>query len=55
MATMSILPKDLENVNDNLPVERKLALVRKWAKQLGYLVVADAVEHALIELQKRPK
>jgi len=51
----NVPPKDLENVNDNLPVEHKLLLVRKWAKQLGYLVVADAVEHALLELQKRPK
>jgi hypothetical protein len=48
-------PKDLENVNDNLPVEHKLGLVHKWAKQLGYLVVADAMEHALIELEARRK
>jgi hypothetical protein len=52
---MSEPHKDLENVNDNLPVEHQLELVHKWAKQLGYLVVAAAVEHALIELQKRPK
>jgi hypothetical protein len=48
-------PKDLENVNDNLPVEHKLFLVSKWAKQLGYLVVADAVDHALMELEARRK
>lgn len=46
---------DLENINDNLSVEHKLFLVRKWAMQLGYLVVADAVEHALIELEARRK
>lgn len=52
---MSGLVQDLENVNDNLPVEKKLEIVRVWAKQSGYLVVADAVEHALIELQQRAK
>jgi hypothetical protein len=47
--------KDLENVNDNLPVERKLEIVHTWAKQAGYVVVADAVEHALLELRNRGK
>lgn len=55
MQGMSGPVKDLENVNDNLPVERKLEVVHEWAKQAGYLVVADAVEHALIELEKRAK
>lgn len=54
MEAMIVPPKDLENINDNLPVERKLEIVYTWAKQMGYLVVVDAVEHALIELQKRP-
>jgi len=52
---MSGAVKDLESVNDNLSVEQKLEIVRTWAKQSGYLVVADAVEHALIELQRRAK
>ena len=52
---MNAPPKDLENVNDNLPVERKLEIILTWAKQAGYLVVADALDHALIELRKRPK
>jgi hypothetical protein len=47
--------QDLESVNDNLPVEEKLEIIRVWAKQSGYQVVADAVEHALIELQQRSK
>jgi hypothetical protein len=55
MKAMIVPPEDLENVNGNLPVEKKLALVRRWAKQMGYLVVADAVEHALIELRTRAK
>jgi len=52
---MSGPAKDLESVNDNLPVEKKLEIVLTWAKQSGYLVVADAIEHALIELRERAK
>jgi len=48
-------PKDLESVNDNLSVERQLEIVLAWARQAGYMVVAAAVQHALIELQSRPK
>ena len=55
MGRMSGPPKDLENVNDNLPVEKKLRIVLTWAKQAGYLVVADAVEHALTALETRTK
>jgi hypothetical protein len=47
--------KDLESVNDNLPVEQQLWLVLAWAKKAGYLVVAAAVEHALHELEARAK
>jgi hypothetical protein len=47
--------KDPPNVNDNAPVERKLKIILKWAKQMRYGVVADAIEHALVELEARRK
>jgi hypothetical protein len=52
---MSEPPKDLENANDNLPVEHELAIVLKWAKQAGYRVVASVVQRALTELEERAK
>jgi len=47
--------KDLENVNDNLPVEQQLAIIKRWAKQMGYRVVAATIERALDELVVRFK
>ena len=48
---MKTRPPDLENVNDDLPVEHGLGIVLAWAKQTGYVNVAAAVTHALIELE----
>ena len=48
---MKTRPPDLENVNDNLPVEHELGIVIAWAKQAGYVNVAAAVTRALIELE----
>jgi hypothetical protein len=48
-------PKDLENVNDNLPVEQQLAIIRRWAEQMGYRVVAATLQRALDELEARAK
>jgi hypothetical protein len=47
------LPKDLENVNDNQPLEYELDLVRRWAERLGYKVVAGIARRALDELAER--
>ena len=52
---MKTRPPDLENVNDNLPVEHELGIVLAWAKQAGYLIVAAAVQRALNELKARVK
>jgi hypothetical protein len=51
----NVPPKDLENVNDNLPVEHQLEIIRKWAEQMGYQVVAATLQRALDELETRPK
>ena len=47
------LPKDLENVNDNDPLDYRLDLVRRWAEHLGYKVVAAIARRALDELTER--
>jgi hypothetical protein len=52
---MSGPPKDLENVNDNLPVEHQLEIIRKWAEQMGYQVVAATLQRALDKLVARGK
>jgi hypothetical protein len=48
-------PKDLESVNDNLPVEEQLGIIRRWAEQMGYRVVAATLERALDEIALRSK
>jgi hypothetical protein len=48
-------PKDLENVNDNLPVEQQLAVIHRWAEQCGYQVVAAVIRRALDEMEPRRK
>ena len=48
---MKTRPPDLENVNDDLPVEHGLGIVLAWAKQTGYVNVAAAVTRVLIELE----
>ncbi len=48
-------PTDLESVNDNLPVEHQLGIIKRWAEQMGYRVVAATLERALDELASRPK
>lgn len=50
---MKTCPPDLENVNDNLPVEHELGIVLVWAKQAGYPNVAAVLQHALDELEAR--
>jgi hypothetical protein len=45
----------LENINDNLPVEHQLEIIRRWADQMGYQVVAATLQRALDELEARPK
>ena len=52
---MKTRPPDLENVNDNLPVGHQLAVIRKWAEQSGYYVVAAVLQRALEEMEARPK
>ena len=47
---MKIPVPDLENVNDNLPVEHQLTIIRKWAEHRGYRVVAATLQRALDEL-----
>jgi hypothetical protein len=49
------LPKDLDNANDNRPVEHELVIVLAWAKQAGYVNVAATVQRALTELEARAK
>ena len=51
MKRMFVPQKDLESVNDNLPVERELGIVIAWAKRTGYVNVAAAVKRALIEIE----
>jgi hypothetical protein len=51
----NVSPKDLESVNDNLPVEHQLAVVHKWAEQCGYQVVAAVLQRALDEMAVRRK
>ncbi len=46
---------DLENINDNLPLEHRLSAVRKWAEQMDYRVIAATVQCALDELEARRK
>ncbi len=53
--TMKTRPPDLENINDNLPVEDQLEIVRKWAEQMGYEVVAATLQRALDELDNLRK
>ncbi len=55
LAAMIELPRDLENVNDNQPLEYDLNLVRRWAEHLGYKVVAATARRALDELAGRWK
>jgi hypothetical protein len=50
---MSDHGRDLENVNDNMPLEHQLDLVRRWAEHLGYTVVAATVQRALDEIRER--
>ena len=52
---MKIHPADIENVNDNLPIEHQLGVVLAWAKQAGYQVVAATLRRALDELEPRRK
>ena len=52
---MKTRPPDLENINDNLPVEDQLEIVRKWAEQMGYEVVAATLQRALDELDNLRK
>ena len=30
---------DFENINDNLPIEHQLGIIRRWAEQAGCAVV----------------
>lgn len=55
MEAMAGPPKDLPNANDNLPVEKELGIVLKWATQAGYVNVAAAVKRAIIELDASRK
>jgi hypothetical protein len=52
---MKISPSDLENINDNLPVEHQLEIIRNWAEHMGYQVVAATLQRALDELETRRK
>lgn len=52
---MKTPPFDLENINDNLPVEDQIEIIRKWAEQMGYAVVAATLQRALDELETRRK
>ena len=51
----NVSPADLESVNDNLPVEYQLSVIRKWAEQMGYPNVAAALQRARDEPEARPK
>jgi hypothetical protein len=55
LARMIDPSRDLENINDNMPLEYQLDLVRRWAEHLGYKVVAATVQRALDELAGRSK
>jgi hypothetical protein len=48
-------PKDLENANDNLPLEHELAIVLAWARQAGFPNIAATLQRVLTELETRPK
>jgi arginine repressor len=50
---MNTRPPDLENINDNLPIEQQLTIIRRWAEQMGYEVVAATLQRALDELDAR--
>jgi hypothetical protein len=52
---MKTRPPDLENINDNLPIEHQLTIIRRWAEQMGYQVVAATLQRALDELEARRK
>lgn len=52
---MKTRPPDLENINDNLPVEHQLTVIRRWAEQAGYQVVAATLQRAVDELETRAK
>jgi hypothetical protein len=48
---MSGTPQDLQKVNENLPLEKQLAIVLTWANQAGYVNVAAVVTRAIVELE----
>jgi hypothetical protein len=48
-------PSDLINVNDNLPLDHQLEIVRRWAVQAVYPVIAATLHRALDELKVHSK
>jgi hypothetical protein len=47
--------RDLENVNDNDPLDYQLDLVRRWAEHLGYKVIAAIARRVLDKLAECQK
>jgi len=45
----------VKSLNDNLPVEDQFEIIRKWAEQMGYGVVAATLQRALDEMENTRK
>jgi hypothetical protein len=50
---MSELPKGLDHINDNFPIEYQIGVILRWAQQSGFPNVAATLQRALDELKER--